>query len=264
MTTAIIEQPRHAEPRRRTRPPPAPVVALKRRTIDAVLIGFGVVATAVVRGRRRPAHLGPQLRQRLRRRRAVVAEHHLPDRRGAHRRRSHRPASSSPDQRLDTGNEAEAYASFINGHLARHRRRSDLRRPRRRRERSQGRRHSGRRRRPAAGQDRRAAGHGRRHHRPAQHPVQGRDPARPAAVGLRLVDGRHDRRNRRHRRLRRRRRSWPSSSDSEWSTTAGPPRPPDSAERTTNGARPQGRAPSRPGSHAGVRARSCGEQEEDG
>lgn len=62
------------------------VVALERRTIDSALIGFGVVATAVF------AIAGGlltwlQLLERLRHQRTVVPEHHLPVRRGAHRRR---------------------------------------------------------------------------------------------------------------------------------------------------------------------------------
>ena len=108
------------------------------------------------------------------------------------------------DQQLDTGKEAEAYASFINGHLqgiadgatyadlgatesaakAEVRRRSD-----------------------AGASATRSTLQAKADASAAQRntPVQGRDPARPAAVGLRLVDGRHDRRDRRHRRLRRRR-----------------------------------------------------------
>ena len=45
MSTAVIQQPRPAEPvTTTTTAAAAPVVALKRRTIDSVLIGFGVVA----------------------------------------------------------------------------------------------------------------------------------------------------------------------------------------------------------------------------
>ncbi len=44
--TATIEHPRQAETGTVVAPAAAPVVALKRRTIDSVLIGFGVVATA--------------------------------------------------------------------------------------------------------------------------------------------------------------------------------------------------------------------------
>src|SRR6476661_6848680 len=44
MSTATIEPTRPIEPVDRV--PAEPVVALKRRTIDSVLIGFGVIATA--------------------------------------------------------------------------------------------------------------------------------------------------------------------------------------------------------------------------
>ena len=46
MSTAI-EEPRHAETTVATVEPTPVVVAVKRRTIDKVLIGFGAVATAV-------------------------------------------------------------------------------------------------------------------------------------------------------------------------------------------------------------------------
>ena len=97
--------------------PVEPTVALKRRTIDSVLIAFGAVLTVVLVGGRRAAHLGKQLRRRLRRRRAVVPEHRLPARRGARGGGSHRPAVKYADESVNTGPEAEAYASFINGHL---------------------------------------------------------------------------------------------------------------------------------------------------
>ena len=111
MNTAVIERPEETTSRA-----PAPVVALKRRTIDTVLIGFGVVAAVVFAVAGGAAHLGPQLLQRLRRRRAVLAEHHLPSAEALTEegrtdlRQVRRP-------KLDTGDEAEGYASFINGHL---------------------------------------------------------------------------------------------------------------------------------------------------
>lgn len=45
--TAALEQPQPAEPADEETTTATPVVALKRRSIDTVLIGFGVVATAV-------------------------------------------------------------------------------------------------------------------------------------------------------------------------------------------------------------------------
>ena len=77
MSTATIEQPRPIEPAQPIDDVVAePVVALKRRTIDSVLIGFGVVATAAFVVAGGLLDVGPQLLQRLRRQRAVVAEHH--------------------------------------------------------------------------------------------------------------------------------------------------------------------------------------------
>ena len=77
MSTATIERPVHqpVEPVDDV-VVAEPVVALKRRTIDSVLIGFGVVATAAFVVAGGLLDVGPQLLQRLRRRRAVVAEHH--------------------------------------------------------------------------------------------------------------------------------------------------------------------------------------------
>ena len=107
-------------------------------------------------------------------------------------------------QQVTTGTQAQAYASYINGHLQAGRRRPDLRRPRRPAARRQPRRSRGQGRRSAASDDRRAAGQGHGDHRPARHPVQGRDAAGPAAQRLRLVDRRPDRRHRRLGGLRRR------------------------------------------------------------
>ena len=51
---------------------------LHRRTVDKVLIGFGVVATNRVPRRRLLAPLGQPVLERLRQRRAVIAEHLVP------------------------------------------------------------------------------------------------------------------------------------------------------------------------------------------
>ena len=78
-------------------------------------------------------------------------------------------------------------------------------------------------------------------------------------VGLCIVHRRNDRRDRRHRRLHRAPPSWRSSRCSEWSITAGPPRPPDSS-------RADERAPGRPGRHFRVHEkhlRACSGLEQD-
>ena len=154
MSTATIEQPRHRTSTGDRVVSAEPVVAFKRRTIDTVLIGFGVVATAafaVAGGLLTWGHnfssdyVGDELSSQnitFPSAEELTAE-------------GRTDLVKFADQQLDTGAEAEAYASFINGHLAGHRRRRHLRRPRRHRERSQGRRDRSRRRRPDPGPDRR-------------------------------------------------------------------------------------------------------------
>ena len=93
-----------------------PVVAIKRRTIDSVLIGFGVVATAafVVAGglltwghNFSSDYVGNELSSQniTFPSAADLTEEGRTD------------LLQYADQQLDTGAEAEAYASFINGHL---------------------------------------------------------------------------------------------------------------------------------------------------
>ena len=117
--TAIIEQPRPIEP---VQPVDdvvvaEPVVALKRRTIDSVLIGFGVVATAacaVAGGLLTWGHnfssdyVGNELSSQN------ISFPSAADLTAEGRT----DLLQYADQRLDTGSEAQAYASFINGHLA--------------------------------------------------------------------------------------------------------------------------------------------------
>jgi hypothetical protein len=117
--TAIIEQPRPIEP---VQPVDdvvvaEPVVALKRRTIDSVLIGFGVVATAafaVAGGLLMWGHnfssdyVGDELSSQN------ISFPSAADLTAEGRT----DLVGFADQRLDTGSEAQAYASFINGHLA--------------------------------------------------------------------------------------------------------------------------------------------------
>ena len=115
MSTATVEQVRPVE----TAEPAVavePVVAIKRRTIDSVLIGFGVVATAafVVAGglltwghNFSSDYVGNELSSQniTFPSAADLTEEGRTD------------LLQYADQQLDTGAEAEAYASFINGHL---------------------------------------------------------------------------------------------------------------------------------------------------
>ncbi len=122
MSTATIERPRPTERPCPTEPVdevvvPEPVVALKRRTIDSVLIGFGIVATAtfaVAGGLLMWGHnfssdyVGDELSSQN------VSFPSAADLTAEGRD----DLVQFADQQVDTGNEAEAYASFINGHLA--------------------------------------------------------------------------------------------------------------------------------------------------
>jgi hypothetical protein len=115
MSAATIEQDR---PTLSTDPVTGgqPVVALKRRTIDSVLIGFGVVATAtfaVAGGLLTWGHdfssdyVGRELSsQNISFPAAAELE-----------AEGRTDLVRFADQQVDTGDEAEAYASFINGHL---------------------------------------------------------------------------------------------------------------------------------------------------
>src|SRR4051794_14556446 len=119
MSTATLEQPRPLQPEQPGGEvtTAAPVVALKRRTIDHVLIGFGVVATAafaVAGGLLMWGHnfssdyVGNEL-----------ASQNITFPSAADLTTEGRTdLLQYADQRLNTGSEAQAYASFINGHLA--------------------------------------------------------------------------------------------------------------------------------------------------
>ncbi len=111
MSTAVFEEPVQTEALT-----PAPVVAVKRRTIDSVLIGFGVVAMlafALAGGLLLWGHnfssdyvskeLGSQNI-------SFPNAQALTDGGRA-------DLVKFADQKVDTGKEAEGYASFINGHL---------------------------------------------------------------------------------------------------------------------------------------------------
>ena len=115
MSTATIERPRNDTLLAET-PNTASVVALKRRTIDSILIGFGVVATAafvVAGGLLMWGHnfSSDYVSKELSSQNITFpsAEELTTEGRT--------DLVKFADQRLDTGAEAEAYASFINGHL---------------------------------------------------------------------------------------------------------------------------------------------------
>ena len=115
MTTATIEQDRHVETADEV-VAVEPVVAVKRRTIDTVLIGFGVVATAafVIAGglltwghNFSSDYVGNELSsQNI----SFPSADELTE-------EGRTDLVQYADQQLDTGAEAEAYASFIDGHL---------------------------------------------------------------------------------------------------------------------------------------------------
>ena len=116
MSTTINERPDNSRHRRSTRRSTAPVVAIKRRTIDSVLIGFGVVATVafvVAGGLLTWGHnfSSDYVTKELSSQNITFPS---ADELNAQGRTD---LVKFADQRLDTGAEAEAYASFINGHL---------------------------------------------------------------------------------------------------------------------------------------------------
>jgi hypothetical protein len=117
MNSAVIERP--AEAKAVTTPTPTtptPVVALKRRTIDSVLIGFGLVAVVVFTiagglltwGHNFSAdYVGDEL----------ASQNITFPSAEALTEGGRADLVKYADQQLDTGKEAEAYASYIDGHL---------------------------------------------------------------------------------------------------------------------------------------------------
>jgi len=115
MSTATIERTPDTETADEVATP-APVIALKRRTIDSVLIGFGVVATAVF------AIAGGLLTWGHN-----FSSDYVTDELSSQNitfptaealtEEGRTDLLGFAGQRLDTGDEAEAYASYIDGHL---------------------------------------------------------------------------------------------------------------------------------------------------
>ena len=110
MNTSVLERPEAEQAA------PAPVVALKRRTIDSVLISIGVVAAVVFAiagalltwGHNFAAnYVGDEL-----------ASQHISFPSADELVKGERAdLVKFADHKVDTGKEAEGYASFINGHL---------------------------------------------------------------------------------------------------------------------------------------------------
>jgi hypothetical protein len=94
-----------------------PVVALKRRTIDSVLIGFGVVATAAFAVAGGLLAWGNGFSSDYVGKELSSQNITFPSAE-ALTTGGRADLVQYADQKLDTGKEAEAYASFINGHLA--------------------------------------------------------------------------------------------------------------------------------------------------
>ena len=112
MNSAVIERP--AETPAATTP--TPVVALKRRTIDSVLIGFGLVAVvvfAIAGGLLTWGHnfSADYVHDEL------ASQNITFPSADALTEEGRTDLLKYADQKLDTGKEAEAYASYINGHL---------------------------------------------------------------------------------------------------------------------------------------------------
>jgi hypothetical protein len=117
MSTAVLEQPRPLQqPRESAVAAPAPVVALKRRTIDSVLIGFGIVAMAAFAIAGGLLTWGNSFSSDYVTKELSSQNITFPSAE-ALTEDGRTDLVEFADQRLDTGKEAEAYASFINGHL---------------------------------------------------------------------------------------------------------------------------------------------------
>ena len=118
--STVLEQPRQARPVDETTTPVAPVVALKRRTIDSVLIGFGVVAMAAFAVAGGLLMWGHNFSSDYVTKELSSQNISFPSA-DALTKGDRADLVKFADQKVDTGDEAQAYASFINGHLRRDR-----------------------------------------------------------------------------------------------------------------------------------------------
>ncbi len=96
--------------------PATPVVALKRRTIDSVLIGFGLVAVVVFAIAGGLLTWGYNFSDNYVHDELASQNISFPSA-DALTKEGRTDLLGYADQKLDTGKEAEAYASYINGHL---------------------------------------------------------------------------------------------------------------------------------------------------
>jgi len=115
MSTASIEQATDS------RVPPAavagsPSVAVKRRTIDAVLIGFGIVACVVFAVAGGLLTWGHNFSEDYVKRELSSQNISFPDAESL-TKGGRADLVQWAGHKVDTGDEAEAYASYINGHL---------------------------------------------------------------------------------------------------------------------------------------------------
>ena len=118
MTTATLEQSRQLnhDPRPSASPATAPVVAVKRRTIDSILIGFGVVAMAAFAVAGGLLMWGNNFSSNYVTKELASQNITFPSA-DALIKGDRADLVKFADQKLDTGSEAQGYASFINGHL---------------------------------------------------------------------------------------------------------------------------------------------------
>ena len=98
-------------------PAPTEVVALKRRTIDTVLIGFGVVVTAVLAIAGGLLTWGNSFSSDYVAKELSSQHVSFPDAAGL-QAEGRTDLLKWAGHSVDTGREAQAYASYINGHLA--------------------------------------------------------------------------------------------------------------------------------------------------
>ncbi len=118
MSTATLEQSRQTsqEPRFTAPSAVAPVVALKRRTIDSILIGFGVVAMAAFAVAGVLLSWGHSFSSDYVTKELSSQNISFPSAE-ALTKDGRTDLLEFAGQKLDTGSEAQGYASFINGHL---------------------------------------------------------------------------------------------------------------------------------------------------
>ena len=114
MSTSTIE--RVSDPPAEAGKPVAPVVAVKRRTIDAVLIAVGVVAAVVFTVAGSLLTWGSNFSKDYVKKELTSQKISFPDA-AALTEDGRTDLVKWAGHKVDTGEEAEAYASFINGHL---------------------------------------------------------------------------------------------------------------------------------------------------